>query len=80
MTAFDDLETQKNGISDYSYPLEHCTALGEPKTLPFVIKFDHLANNKVIIIIDQVIWGKTLNTETVVLVLGMSGTNIDHVF
>ena len=53
LTALDDLETQKNGISDYSYPLEHCNALGEPKSLPIVIKFDLLANNKVILIIDQ---------------------------
>ena len=54
----DDLETQKNGLSDYSYPLEYCIALGEPNILPSVIKFDHLANNKVIIIIDMEIWGK----------------------
>ena len=79
MTALDNLERQKNGISDYSYPLEHCTALGEPKILPFVIKFDHLANNKVIIIIDQEIWGQILKTKTAILVLGMSRTNIDHV-
>ena len=32
-------------ISDYSYPMEHCTALGEPNILPSVIKFDHLVNN-----------------------------------
>ena len=72
------IRRQKNGIGDYSYPLEHCNALGEPKLLPSVIKFDHLANNKVIIIIDQEIWGQTLKTETAILVLGMSGTNIDH--
>ena len=66
-------------MRDYSYPLEQCNALGEPKSLPFVIKFDHLDNNKVIIIIDQEIWGQTLNTETAVLVLGMSGTNISNV-
>ena len=72
------METQKNGISDYSYPLEHCTAL-EPKILPSVIKFDHLANNKVIIIIYQKIWGQILKTETAALVLDMSGTNIGYV-
>ena len=74
----DEPKTQNNGISDYSYPLEHYNALGEP-TLPSVIKFDHLANNKVIIITYQEISGQTLKTKTVVLVLGMSGTNISHV-
>ena len=58
MIALDDLKTQKNGISDYSYPLEHCNTLGEPKSLPSVIKFNHLANSKVIIITDQEIWAK----------------------
>ena len=70
--------TQKNGTSDYSYSMEHCTALG-PNILLSVIKFDHLANNKVIIITDQEIWRQNLKNETVVMVLGMSGTNIDHV-
>ena len=32
------------GISDYSYPLKHCCALGETIILPSGIKFDHLAN------------------------------------
>ena len=52
MATLDYPKTQKNGISDYSYPLEHCTTLEEPKTLSSLIKFDHLSNNKVIIIID----------------------------
>ena len=73
------METLKNGIGDYSYPLEHCNALGEPKSLPSVIKFDHFANNKVIIIIDHEIHGQTLKIETTILILGMSKTNIDHV-
>ena len=79
MTVLDDPKTQKNGINDYSYPLEHCNGIGEPKSRLSVIKFDHLANNKVIIIIDHEIWGQTLETETVVLVLGMFGTNISNV-
>ena len=53
MTALDDSKTKKNGISDYSYPLEHCNALREPKNLQSVIKVDQLANNKVIIIIGR---------------------------
>ena len=53
LTTFDELETRENGISNYSYHLEHDTGLGELKTMPCVIKFDHLANNKVIIIIDH---------------------------
>ena len=48
--------------------------------MPSTIKFDHLANNKVIIITDHEIWGQNLKTETAVLVLGMSGTNISIVF
>ena len=47
--------------------------------MPFVIKFAHLANNKVIIITFQENRGQTLKIETTVLVLGMFGTNIDHV-
>ena len=62
-----------------SYPLEHCTTLGEPNILPSVIKFDYLPNNYVIIITYQEDRGQTLKTETAILVLGMSGTNIDHV-
>ena len=64
---------------DYSYPLEHCNALGEPKSLQSVIKVDHLANNKVIIIIDHEILGQTLKIEIALLVLGISGTNISNV-
>ena len=68
-----------NGISDYSCPLEHYNALGEPKSLQSVIKVDHLANNKVIIITDHEIQSQTLKIETTVLVLGMSGANISIV-
>ena len=80
MIVLDDLETYENGISGYPYPLEHCNALGEPKSIPSVIKFDHLANNKVIIITKHEIWGQTLKTKTTILVLGMSRTNISKVF
>ena len=58
--------------------MEHCNALGEPKSLPYVIKFDHVVNNKVIIITDHEIWGQILKTKTAVFVLGMSGTNISN--
>ena len=71
MIVLDDLETYENGISGYPYPLEHCNALGEPKSLQSVIKVDHLASNKVIIIIDHEIQGQTLKTKTVVLLLDM---------
>ena len=47
--------------------------------MQIVIKVDHLANNKVIIIIDHEIQGQILKTETVVLVLGMSGANISTI-
>ena len=59
--------------------MEHCNALGELKSLQSVIIVDHLANNKVIIITDNEIQGQTLNTETVVLVLGMFGIKISTV-
>ena len=59
--------------------MEHYNALREPNIQPSVIKFDHLVNYKVIIIIFQENRGQTLKTETAVLILGMCGTNIDHV-